>query len=93
MARFSLDFCLTFLPGCCNVPAADAVMLFVCQCPSTITAWFLTYPLVRCRGQLACRSGTISVAKGVNFRDHATDRWSNGLAPAVARLPDCWYRV
>jgi len=34
----------------------------------------LTYPLVRCRGQLVCRSGTISVAKGVNFRDHATDR-------------------
>ena len=75
MARVSLDFCLTFLPGCSDVPAADAVMLFVCKCPSsTITAWFLTYPLVRCRWQLARRRGTISVAKGVNFRDHATDR-------------------
>ncbi len=46
MARFSPDFCLTFLPGCSSVPAADAVMLFMCKSPSTITAWFLTYPLV-----------------------------------------------
>ncbi|PYX84701.1 MAG: hypothetical protein DMG70_05745 [Acidobacteria bacterium] len=46
MTRFTPDFCLTFVPGCSAVPAADADMLLLCKSPSTITAWFLTYPLV-----------------------------------------------
>src|SRR6266851_10085416 len=35
-------------------------------------------------GQSVCRFETISVAKGVNFREDATHRCSDGLAPAAA---------
>ena len=93
MARFSLDFCLTFLLGCSHVPAADAVRLFVFKCPSTITEWFLTYPLVRCCGQLVCRSGQFQLQKGL-----ISETMQQTAEATVSRLrwpgfPDCWYRV
>src|SRR5882762_2926233 len=93
MALFSLDFCLTFLPRCSTVPAADAFMLFVFKCPSTITAWLLTYPLVRCCGHWCAAAGQFQLQKGL-----ISETMQQTAEATVSRLrwpgfPDCWYRV